>query len=333
VWHRSSVLVQIAAGRVVLRQYRFELGVVALAALLLAAYIVSVEVRLAAIGAPRECFADWLSTGPDGRDDCANTMPAWVALFRAESPRIFQATMLLPFVAGLVLGAPLIARELEFRTAQTAWSLNPSRLGWLMRQALPILVVLGASVALVSAAASPLAQHAVDLGDRGYELIGSHGASVVIRAFASFGVALFLGALLGRTLPGLILATSAVVLLSVGIGDVREAWVRAQPPTVVGESTTAITVGWAWRTPVGSIITDAEAKAIVPPEVAQLDIGLAQAVNSLEWLDQRGYTLLPLEVTDEVATGWTAYDVGLFGIIGVLSAAGSIVVVNTRRPR
>lgn len=43
-------------------------------------------------------------------------------------------------------GVPIVARELEARTAQTAWSLSGSRLRWLLRQMAPILILLGVTV-------------------------------------------------------------------------------------------------------------------------------------------------------------------------------------------
>ena len=48
----------------------------------------------------------------------------------------------LSFAAGLFLGVPIVARELERGTARLAWSLAPSRMRWFLARMLPILVVL-----------------------------------------------------------------------------------------------------------------------------------------------------------------------------------------------
>lgn len=37
-------------------------------------------------------------------------------------------------------------------------------------------------------------------------------------------------------------------------------------------------------------------------------------------------------VSDEMALGWAPYDGAIFGIVGVLSLAGAVVLVNRRRP-
>jgi hypothetical protein len=57
-----------------------------------------------------------------------------------------------------------------------------------------------------------------------------------------------------------------------------------------------------------------------------------QPVYSLEWLANHGYALLVLGVTDELALGWAPYDALLFGLVGMASLAGTIVLVNRRRP-
>jgi hypothetical protein len=49
----------------------------------------------------------------------------------------------LPSVLGLLGGVPIVWRELETRTAQTAWSLSPSRLRQLAHQISSIGLVLG----------------------------------------------------------------------------------------------------------------------------------------------------------------------------------------------
>jgi hypothetical protein len=62
------------------------------------------------------------------------------------------------------------------------------------------------------------------------------------------------------------------------------------------------------------------------------DAGLAQPVNSIQWLEDRGYVLLPLGVSNEVAAGWSTYDAVLFGAIAVAAGLLSLWIVNRRRP-
>ena len=46
-----------------------------------------------------------------------------------------------PGVLGIILGVPIVARELEMRTTALAWSLTPSRSRWLLARFLPMLLV------------------------------------------------------------------------------------------------------------------------------------------------------------------------------------------------
>ena len=57
------------------------------------------------------------------------------------------------FAAGLFLGVPIVARELERGTARLAWSLTPSRMRWYLARMLPVLVVLALVTFLAGVAA------------------------------------------------------------------------------------------------------------------------------------------------------------------------------------
>ena len=45
---------------------------------------------------------------------------------------------LTPFAVGLFLGVPVVAREVEGRTAPIAWTLSRSRLRWLLQRVIPL---------------------------------------------------------------------------------------------------------------------------------------------------------------------------------------------------
>lgn len=47
----------------------------------------------------------------------------------------------MPLVLGLFLGVPVVAREIEARTAPVAWALDPGRGRWLVQRVLPVLLV------------------------------------------------------------------------------------------------------------------------------------------------------------------------------------------------
>lgn len=321
----------LAAMMVTLKHHRFELGVAVVLAMTVAAYIGYVELRLAGVGAPPECVQNWLGSGAAGREHCTTLMRAWGGIFGSESELIVGTMRFLPFVIGLLGGVPLVSREFESRTVQTAWSLNGSRVAWLSRQSVPVLVLLGTAISLPAFAADVTAQHRIDWGQGAYASLGVHGPLVLVRAFTAFGVGLAAGALLGRALPAIVLAAVILGVAYVGIDAIRKQWVDAQPATVVGESITAITVGWNWRAPDGSVISDDEALSRVPVEI--LEPGTEdQVYDAAEWLEEHGYTLLPVGVSDEAANGWAIYDAACFVSIGLTSSFGAYWLVNRRRP-
>lgn len=62
-------------------------------------------------------------------------------LFNVTFTTLRLVLPLLPVVAGLFLGAPLVARELETGTARFAWTQGAGRLRWLTAQIVPVTLV------------------------------------------------------------------------------------------------------------------------------------------------------------------------------------------------
>jgi hypothetical protein len=122
----------------------------------------------------------------------------------------------LPFLLGALVGAPMVAREIERGTSRLAWSLAPSRVRWLVARVLPVLaVVVGLSLVagfaldrLVGATRPDvdMANSFVDFGGRGVVLAA--------RAVFVFAVGVAVGAGMGRMLPALIMTA---VIATVGI--------------------------------------------------------------------------------------------------------------------
>src|SRR4029077_18922465 len=74
--------------------------------------------------------------------------------FESEFSGLVTATRVmavLPLLAGLFVGAPLIARELEYGTYRFAWTQGVSRRRWLLSKTLPL-----AAGAVVAAAVASL---------------------------------------------------------------------------------------------------------------------------------------------------------------------------------
>lgn len=318
---------------VTLKQHRFELGVATLGALALACWALFIELRLAALNVPSLCVENWLNVSADGRPGCAAPMEAWGAIVGSEGARISEVMRILPFAVGLLAGVPIVGRELEAHTAQTAWSLNPSRTRWLARQAIPISLLVLGSALLAAIGASAIEAERTAWGEGGAVLnIGLSGLPAIGRVFGAFGIGLLLGALLGRSVPALVLGAFLCFALVVGLGAGRDRWLETQKAVPIEASATSITTGWAWRDTAGELIPDETALARVPQDISILDAGQVQPIHSLEWLELHGYVMVPLGVPQEAAMGWIPYDVAAFSAIGLVSMAGAVVLVNRRRP-
>ena len=122
----------------------------------------------------------------------------------------------LSFAAGLFLGVPVVARELERGTARLAWSLAPSRMRWFLARMLPLLVLLAivaflAGVATDRFVASTTAE--TDLSNS-FTAFGFRGLLIASRAVFVFAVGVAVGAVVARALPGIILAA---VIATIGL--------------------------------------------------------------------------------------------------------------------
>lgn len=320
----------VISARLTLKLHRFEVGAAALAALALGVAALVVVYRLNAIHVPAGCFEVWLSGGPDAAGDCTEPVQAFATINEEEAGRIFAAMAVLPFAVGLLAGVPIVGRELESRTAQTAWSLNGSRLRWLIRQLVPIAILLGVAVTFAALAANVLETTREPWYHSGFSDLALHGPIVVARAFAAFGVGLLVGALVGRSLPAFIVGVLVSILLVMAAGMASESWLEGLPSTIIRNESAAdpasplpgLMTGQAWLGPDGTELTVDEAIAKVPPSEA----------DQAAWLEDNGYQLVDLGVSDATLLGWQPYEIIGFTLVGVASLAAGAWVVNRRRP-
>lgn len=136
-----------------------------------------------------------------------------------------QLAAFFPFLAGLLLGAPLIARELDKGTARLAWSLGPSRGRWYLQRVLPVLVVVSLTGMIIGVVAEQLtAQLSPDV-DLANSFIGFHGRGVLLATSALLlaSVAVAVGSVVGRQIPTILLALmlGGATLLAVSEIDKR----------------------------------------------------------------------------------------------------------------
>jgi hypothetical protein len=335
---------------VTLKLYRVELGFALLATTLATALGLVIHLRADALGASQECLAQVRASQDGGNLDaeCVRLVAAGADILGEtymNAGGILQGSIMgmLPFLVGLLAGLPIVARELEDHTAQTAWWLNSSRSRWLRQRLTPVLLVLSVAMAAAAAVASMVADDWLRwYGPEQSRILGTHGPLLVARALGAFGLGLAAGAFFGRTFPAFLASVAVLFLILVGSLQVRDAYLAQLPleplwerssATGAWESTGGVPLAVAWGGQDGEILTPAEARQ------AATNAGVPLAAPNdpydtaaEEWLNQHGYVEISLGTTDEAAAGWALYDGLLFSILGGACVAATFVVVDRRRP-
>ena len=209
----------LTATRLTYRINRFEIRAI------LVATIASVAVSVAVVGWMRSSgYADCLVSDGSNNVACLQLegIGRWASKIASFSSQLAGA---FPVLAGLLLGAPLIARELDRGTARLAWSLGPSRRRWYLQRVMPILVV----VVLTSMAIGIVAEQLVGLFAPGVDLANSfvsfhtRGVLLATSALLIASVAVAVGSVIGRQIPTLLLALvlGGATLLAVAEVDAR----------------------------------------------------------------------------------------------------------------
>lgn len=153
---------------------------------------------------------------------------AWDAFNNGQ--RLLGLMVIAPFGLGLILGTPLVAREIEGRTAPLAWSLSRSRVRWLVGRvgfAALVTVILLASLAIASDRMATTMYPERTLG-QDFDWYGQRGWLLVARGVGVLVAAVLVGAVLGRTLPTLLLAGILVGASAVAIGNLNQAWLERE---------------------------------------------------------------------------------------------------------
>jgi hypothetical protein len=108
-----------------------------------------------------------------------------------------------------------------------AWSLSPSRRGWLIWRTLPLLVMLLLAL-LVLGQASAFVLDTVEEVDLGFRQYGMFGPILAARGLAIFGVGVLVGLVLGRVLPALLVTALATVAIVGGMSIGRDLLMREE---------------------------------------------------------------------------------------------------------
>jgi hypothetical protein len=189
--------------------HRFETTVVAGAAIL-SVLVSAIVIAWFTGGGYTRCMTDEVLNSSSFCQSSVGDLLSRIARLSTSIVPVF------PVVAGLLLGGSIVAGELESGTARLAWSLAPSRLRWFGQRVLPVLamaLLAGLAVGLTADALTHMLRPSVDL-DASFFGFRSRGVIVAVQGLLVASVALAIGAILGRTVPTIVL--SLVLAFAIG---------------------------------------------------------------------------------------------------------------------
>lgn len=313
--------------RLFLRHQRFELISVAILVALLTAAALVVRGHLDALNVPTSCFSDLLTSGPGSGSGCGNAAQQFFSIDDGEAVPVMQAMALAPLIAGILLGVGLVGREIETETAALAWALDGSRRRWLAGRMLPMGVALVALLIVLAIASDLLLAARQPWVDPGQTLVDldSHGGLLVVRAAVAFMMAVLVGAVVGRTLPSVIVATAIVVVVGATGLVLTNRWLdanvayRSEPVNAI-TLPGGINLGTMSRGPDGSVIPDEVALSLAPP-----------GVDPSTWVAEH-YENVYAFVPGSAYPQYVRIESAALGVVLVVQAALLLATVQRRRP-
>jgi hypothetical protein len=209
----------VAHVRLIWKQNRFEvLAVLAICLVTIVAALIEAH-RLNSVVFPKDCTPGVYYPSDSG--DLSACTLAGIEFGKIYNGIDMVITRILliavPFVGGILVGAPLVAREIEHGTAPISWALAGSRRRWLSTRLLAAALLL-VPLLIGLAYASNVLEGAINRGwdpSADFHNYLSRGVPVILWGVLAATVATLLGVGLGRTLPAVFLAL--VVCLSVRV--------------------------------------------------------------------------------------------------------------------
>lgn len=253
--------------RLAFRLHRFEIVGFGVLIVLLSIAAVVTAGMLDATGYGTQCRRD----GGPNPAACEAMGRAFYGLQRTQVPMVESILVALPFLLGVLVGAPLVARELERGTSRLAWSLAPSRFAWFLSRLVPGTIVVVAFSLLAGLALDRLMASVEPGTDVGHAFVGfgSRGVVLAARATFVFAVGVSVGALSGRVLPALIITAVIGYVGLAGGSYVHGRILASEAVWVDTESGTGapgdLFIDQRVRTRDGRVVTWDEFFSLVPP--------------------------------------------------------------------
>ncbi len=252
------------------------------------------------------------------------SLVAWSNFLAGQASVLTGATTVVPLVVGILLGAPLVSREIEKRTTLLAWPLSRSRARWLTGRTVPLLVAIAIALLLLGQASEALIR-ATPPGNLGFPYFAMHGPLIAVRAIAVFGIGVLVGLLLGRVLPAILVTGLVVIALLSGLQLGRDQLMRAEA-TWVGASEVnqsgVMMYGSAFLDDAsGELVTFDDAYRRFPDAFGPLGSGLPPGMSQV-------YLVTP----PERYPVFVAREIGALLIVTLVVSAVAVWVIGWRRP-
>ena len=313
--------------RLAFKMQRLELLIFVAAAILVT--VASLLITWGASEARASFDACYQASGTDancGTSPSLNDFSMWGGFARISA-------FVTPFAVGLILGIPVVAREVEGRTAGIAWTLSRSRSRWLIQRTLPLVVVvivLAAAVGIGSefvTRTNPFADFAANPGFADHT---ARGWMLPVRALAVLLLGIAVGAMVPRQLPALLLAGAATLALFVGLSIAMDAWMTAEAqPILIDES------GRFGPFEGGPRIFDIAYRDDATGEVITMN-DFYNRYGDVAFPDDgqgpKGFSEVAIGIPGEQYWVWVSRESAIVGGLALLSGGLAVAVVHRRRP-
>ena len=317
----------IRAWRLAFKMQRLELLIFVAAAVLVTA--ASVLIAWGASEARASFDACYQAQGTDagcGTSPSLNDFSVWGGFARISA-------FLTPFALGLLLGVPIVAREIEGRTAGIAWTLSRSRTRWLIGRVLPLavmVVVVAAAVGIGSEFVTRTNPFADFAGNPGFADHTARGWMLPVRALAVLALGVAVGAMVPRQLPALLLAGAVTLALFVGLSIGMDTWMSAEAePIPIDEEGRFGPFGGGPR------IFDVAYRIDATGEVISEDDFYNRYGEDIFVPDgeqPEGFTQVAIGIPGEEYWTWALRESAILGAVAIASGGLAMLVVARRRP-
>lgn len=311
--------------RLAFKMQRLELLIFVAAAILVT--VASLLIAWGASEARASFDACYQASGTDancGTSPSLNDFSMWGGFARIGA-------FVTPFALGLILGIPVVAHEVEGRTAGIAWTLSRSRSRWLIQRALPlavVVIVLAAAVGIGSefvTRTNPFADLAANPGFADYT---ARGWMLPVRALAVLLLAIAVGAMVPRQLPALLLSGAVTLALFVGLSIGIDAWMTAEAKPIPLVETRFGPTGGGPRIFEIAYRVDATGEVITENDF----YNRYEDVFAPDGEMPEGFTQVAIGIPGDQYWTWVARESAIVGGLALVSGGLALAVVHRRRP-